>query len=151
MSTTKPAVSAEEIGKFFSDLFGLSFTTKEDTSLTCDRFGVLASYVDGDGAVKGRILLDLQGAAILGAALTQVPMGAAEDAVDAGSLPDNLCENVEEVLNIAVNVFPAQGSQRLVLKTVTTDAADKPELTDAVALSLDVQRYGTCQMFVFCD
>lgn len=151
MSTTKPAVNSEEIGKFLSDLFGLSFTAKEDASLTCDTFGALATYVDGEGAAKGRILLDLQGAAILGAALTQVPMGAAEDAVETGTLPDNLRENVEEVLNIAVNVFPAQSTQRLVLKEVTTNSADKPDIADAVALTLDVQRYGACKMFVFCD
>ena len=151
MPTTKSGVNAEEAGKFFSDLFGLAFTAKEDASLTCDKFGALATYVDGEGAVKGRILLNLQGAAILGAALTQVPMGAAEDAVDAGALPDNLRENVEEVLNIAVNVFPAQSSQRLVLKEVSTSSADKPDVADAAAISLEVQRYGMCKMFVFCD
>lgn len=150
MSTTKTPICVEETGKFFSDLFGLSFTAKEET-LTCDKFGALATYVDGEGAVKSRILLDLQGAAILGAALTQVPMGAAEDAVDAGELPDNLRENVEEVLNIAVNVFPAQSSQRLVLKEVTTDSANAPDTAGAVGISMNVQRYGVCKMFVFCD
>jgi hypothetical protein len=151
MTTTNQSVNAEEFGTFLSDLYGLKITAAEEAGLTCDKFGCLATYVDSEGNEKGRILCDLQGAAMLGAALTQVPMGAVEDAVSAGELPDNLSENVREVLNISVNVFPSHENQRLVLKDVSTEASELPPVADAVPLKLEIQRYGACKVFIFCD
>ena len=145
MSATE-TINATEFGQFLTDLYGLQITATEDASLKCEKFGALATYVDGDGNEKGYILCDLQGAAILGAALTQIPMGAVEDSVSAGALTDNLKENVGEVLNIAVNIFPA--TSRLVLKDVSVDPASMIGHDEAIGLSLKVQRYGDCRLFV---
>lgn len=141
--TTKQNLPVEEIGTFLTDLYGLDIQASEDAGATCDPFGALATYADAEGKVRAQFLLDLPAAAALGAALTQVPAGAVEDAVKSGSLPDNLLDNLKEVFNIAVNVFPAHATERLVLKDVLTEApADLGETTWDLNVKLDVGRYG---------
>lgn len=138
---------AEEATSFFTGLFGLKVTAEVDPSVDVDAVGALATYVNDEGEVKGRILCDLQGAAILGAALTQIPMGRVEDAVKEGSLPENLQENLSEVFNISVNLLPGHVSQRLVLQNAGFNAdcegVDEAK-AEGTALKLDVQRYGQC-------
>ncbi|MFK7821649.1 MAG: hypothetical protein AB8G99_23255 [Planctomycetaceae bacterium] len=131
-----------EISEFLTNLYGLSVTASASASKP-EGVGVSASYVDSEGTVKGHILCDVAGAAVLGAALTQIPMGAVEDAVSTGSLPENIQENVSEVLNIAVNLVPGQDSNRLVLSGVQFGSlADGVEgLTNDSVLELEVQRY----------
>ena len=148
MTTISDSVNADEIAGFLTGLYGLQVSVAADPGASCDVPGGMASYVDAVGTEKGRILCDLSAAAILGAALTQVPMGVVEEAISAGELPDNLAENVREVLNIAVSLLPGSHHARLVLDTVTTEFADVPSCDGAAALSVDVQRYGSCKLFV---
>jgi hypothetical protein len=142
---------AEESAEFFTGLFGLKTTASVDPSLELASVGCLATYTDDGGEVRGRIVCDLQGAAILGAALTQIPMGRVTDAVKSAELPDNLRENLSEVLNISVNMLPGHVDQRLVLRDVNFQPAED-ELETAKASStgvkLDVQRYGECRLLV---
>lgn len=149
MTTDTQSVNAGEIAEFLTGLYGLEIKVEAEAGAVCETAGAMASYVDGEGVERGKILCDLPAAAILGAALTQVPMGAVEDAVASGTLPDNLSENVSEVFNIAVNLLPASQSARLVLKEVTTEFGEVPACDEAVALKVDVQRYGSCKLFLF--
>lgn len=149
MTTDTHSVDAGEIAEFLTGLYGLEIKVEAAPGAVCESAGAMASYADSEGVERGKILCDLPAAAILGAALTQVPMGAVEDAVTAGKLPENLSENVSEVFNIAVNLLPASQSARLVLKEVTTEFGEVPASDGAVALTLDVQRYGSCKLFLF--
>jgi hypothetical protein len=132
-----------EISDFLTNLYGLKVTAEAGTSKP-ESVGVSAAYVDSEGAVKGHILCDVAAAAVLGAALTQIPMGAVEDAVSSGTLPDNIRENVSEVLNIAVNLIPGEGDNRLVLTGVEfgtlMDGVDG--LSNDSLLAVEIERYG---------
>lgn len=148
--TTAQNVEPEAVGEFLTNLYGLEITAAPAASSKCDVPGALATYVDSNGDVKGQMLCDLAAAAKLGAALTQVPMGAVDDALESKSLPANLSENVQEVLNIAVNLLPQ--TERLVLKEVITDFADAEVPADpSASLKLDIQRYGSCGLFLWTD
>ena len=139
---TTATSNCEEISEFLTNLYGLSVTVSAGTGAP-ESVGVSASYVDSEGAVKGHIHCDVAAAAVLGAALTQIPMGAVEDAVSTGVLPDNIRENVSEVLNIAVNLLPEQENNRLVLSGVEFGSlADGVEgLSSVGVLELAIQRY----------
>ena len=139
--TTTQNIDSEAVGEFLTNLYGLTISATEHAG-ACDSFGALATYVDGTGEVRGQILCDLEAGAKLGAALVQIPMGAVDDAVESKSIPDNLLENLKEVLNIAVNVFPGQ-SERLVLQDVFVEDPGS-ELPNKSFLKLDIQRYGSC-------
>jgi len=149
--TTAAPESAASISSFLTDLYGLNVTATKNESLELATIGAVASYADGDGNAQGHIVFDLPAAAILGAALTQIPNGAVEDAVKAGKLPDNLRENVGEVLNIAVNLFVSHSELRLVLNEVLFDAdaaAAAVDLPQVSSVDLKVQRYGDGGMFL---
>ena len=151
MANAETTSMADEAATFFTGLFGLKVTASVDPALELSNVGGLATYVDDAGEIRGRILCDLQGAAILGAALTQIPMGRVDDAVRSGEMPDNLQENLSEVLNIAVNLLPGHISQRLVLRDVNFQPAEadlEAAKASASGLQLDVQRYGECKLLV---
>ena len=146
MATT--TIDAEEIGKFFTSIFGLDVKLTDSTS-DAPASGAYATYVDGDGNEKGHIFCDLAGASILGAALTQIPMGAVEDAVETGEITDSLRENFDEVMNIAVNVFAGKVSGRLSLGSIETEGT--PDLSKGSTFQLSVQRYGDGQINIWMD
>lgn len=62
-------------------------------------------YTDDKMAMKAILLLDQPLAAYGGAALALIPVGQAEAAVEDGTLPENLYENIAEVLNVAASLF----------------------------------------------
>ena len=143
--------TARSISTFMTDLYGLKVSATENAERKLEKTGAIASYVDDSGEVHGHIYCDFVATAILGAALTQIPKGAVEDAISSGTLPDNLKENIAEVFNISVNLFPSHTTLRLVLKEVLFEAeaeAVAKELTPSVSLDLDVNRYGTGGMFL---
>ena len=153
MGVLTNTIDLHEIGPFLSNLFGLEIKASEHTSLTCEQFGAWGVYVDNEGAPKGYLYCDLDAGAKLGAALTQIPPGAAEDAVASGSLPENLQENLSEVLNIAVNLFPAHLNERMVLSEVLTkrpeDGRCEECLPNATCVKIDIQRYGEGGLYLF--
>ena len=148
MSTVQD-INGAELGEFLTSLYGLEISVANAADASYADFGALATYVDGEENVAGYILCDLPAAAMLGGALTQIPVGGVEDAIAAKEVPANLAENIHEVLNISVNIFPGSESRRIVLKDFTTDSSTEVPSTDnAVAFDVDVQRYGKCKLLV---
>ena len=151
MANAETTNLAEETASFLTNLYGLKVTAKEDSEVTDFSFGALGTYVNDDDEVKGKILCDLQGAAILGAALTQIPMGRVDDAVKSGSLPENLQDNLSEVFNISVNLLPGHHTHRLVLRETIFEAGstDVDSIkSEGVGVVLEVQRYGQCVLYL---
>ena len=107
MSTTLSLPRPVEIGNFLASLYGFDIVVCEADGLDPSLIRACAEYVDEDGEVGGLITCSLNAAAVLGAALTRIPPGAAEDAASEGVLTANLAENAGEVFNIAVNSGPA--------------------------------------------
>lgn len=150
MTTSNSENVAAEAGSFLSNLLGLQVSTTESDAP--ESAAVSATYVDSDEVVRAHIICDLPSAAILGAALTQIPMGRVNDSIKEGKLADNLQENAAEVFNIAVNLLPNHETRRYVLKDVCfCDDSCMPALGDVEQcddFELDVQRYGKGKMRV---
>jgi hypothetical protein len=75
-------------------------------------------YVDNMLRLTALVILDLDLAARVGAAIGLVPSRGAEEAINAGALPDNLLENASEVLNITASLFNAEGAPHVKLDVV---------------------------------
>lgn len=148
MSIASPAIPADEIGKFMNHLFGLkvSATTIKPQEHIHPPAAV-AIYTDGDGSVRGQIACDLRCVAILGAALTQIPMGAVADSLESGELSANLRANAYEVFNISVNLFSYRPSRRVVLSEVRFEQnaalAESQSSWRRDAFQINIERYGS--------
>ena len=79
---------------------------------------VYASYKNLEGELEFAIACDVKLASSLGAALTRIPAGAARDAAESGEIPDNISENLYEVLNICSTIFADFDGQRILLDKV---------------------------------
>ena len=153
MTATYQLPAGKAVAEFLGDLYGLSVTAVDsgDADATLAAIG---EYVNDDGEVRGYVACDLNAAAKLGAALTQVPMGAVEDAVSGGSLPENLAENLFEVLNISVNLFEGSDSARIVFHRLVTDSSEVDQLNEKVSAcekvvtTIDIQRYGNGNLVI---
>lgn len=147
MTTTHAPIEGSEVGTFMSHLFGLDINATPGSAGTPDPLGALATYVDDQKTVRGMMVCDIAGAATLGAALTQIPVGLVKDCIKDKELAGNLRENLAEVLNIAVNLFPSHQSNRLVLREVSyLDEIQMPEddgSSNVDSFTIDVARYGS--------
>ncbi|OYP36322.1 hypothetical protein [Rhodopirellula sp. MGV] len=148
MTTASSSIPAEEVGSFFHNLLGLQIK-----AVDCDgevAAAAVAVYNDGEGNPAGYIVTDVACAAILGAGLTQIPPGIVKDSIKDGKIAENLCENVGEVFNIAVNLLPSHQSRHFVLQGAEYDGSSELPSADKITLDqsfeLDVQRYGKGKM-----
>lgn len=96
----------------------------------------LGVYVDDSLRVAAVVGFDLALSAYAGAAIGLVPAAGAEAAVEEGTLPDLLRENLYEVLNIAASLFNAEGADHVRLYDVHHAGAPVPPDVLARALTL---------------
>lgn len=133
----------ENISEFLSMLYGLTISATECEPLTADEKYVVATYVDDQEQPTAAIVADLAGAAKLAAALTQIPAGGVEDTIAAGELTPALQDNLSEVFNILVNLFPTDNETRLSFSEASYTENIAPPHENSVSVSLDIQRYDT--------
>jgi hypothetical protein len=116
---------------------------------------VVAEYVDQSGMVQRVLVCDLSFANKIGAALTMIPPALAEDATASGKIPNNIRDNLHEVLNICVNLFSETVHERLVLYSVKLSSEPEDHATNQLfdgrptkhaAFKIDVPNYGTGQI-----
>lgn len=148
MTATANLPQIEETAKFFADLIGSNVTATECTDFGADKVVVFGDYTDDDNTTRQFIACDIAAAAILGASLTGVPPTMVKETVSAGSVPENLLDNLQEVLNISANIFPQSEKHRIALKEVVSDAKAVEsftacEETPKVSMTIEVPRYGT--------
>lgn len=104
---------------------------------------VVASYVDDSNAVQRLLICDLALANSMGAAMSMIPSGVANDATKAGVVGENIMGNLSEVLNICVNLFTENSADRLAFKDikVCTPKDPAPAVKEAVKYAVDIPRY----------
>lgn len=125
--------SLEEVHGLFVMLFGDNTVCKPGkVPMPSDTAAVIASYRDNTGALKRVLACDLSFANSAGAALSMIPMGIVNDATKAGNVPDNIFANLQEVMNIAVNLFADSFGERLELSIVARTKDVAPEIRDAM-------------------
>jgi hypothetical protein len=85
----------------FEGLLGRDVSVGDGTPVSLDNpRPVVATYIDPQHHLATVVAMDLPLAAYAGAALALIPRGGAEAAVEDKMLPDNLFENVSEILNV---------------------------------------------------
>lgn len=147
MTSTANLPQIEETAKFLADLLGSAVKASECTDFAADKVVALGNYTDHDNTTQQFVACDIAAAAILGAALTGVPPAMVKETVSAGTVPENLLENLQEVMNIAANLFPQSEKQRIVLEEVFADAKAAEsfsacEDTPKICMTIEVPRYG---------
>lgn len=85
----------------FEGLLGRDVDVSDGTPISLDApRPVVATYIDPAHHLATIAVMDLPLAAYSGAALALIPKGGAEAAIEDKMLPDNLFENVSEILNV---------------------------------------------------
>jgi len=104
---------------------------------------VVASYVNDANEVQRILVYELGLANSMGAAMSMIPSGVANDATKAGIVADNIQGNLSEVLNICVNLFTENGTDRLTFSNlkVCTPKDPAPAVKQSVKYALDIPRY----------
>jgi hypothetical protein len=104
---------------------------------------VVASYVDDHNAVQRVLVCELALANSMGAAMSMIPAGVANDATKAGIVAENIQGNLGEVLNICVNLFTENAPDRLTFSSlkVCSPKDPAPPVKQAVKYALDIPRY----------
>lgn len=104
---------------------------------------VVASYVDDANTVQRVLVCDLALANSMGAAISMIPSGVANEATKAGVVAENIQGNLSEVLNICVNLFTENSSDRLTFSDVKVCNPKNPgpAVKQAVKFAVDIPRY----------
>ena len=104
---------------------------------------VVASYVNDANEVQRILVCELGLANSMGAAMSMIPAGVANDATKAGIVAENIESNLGEVLNICVNLFTENSTGRLTFSNlkVCTPKDPAPAVKQSVKYSLDIPRY----------
>jgi hypothetical protein len=104
---------------------------------------VVASYVDDASAVQRVLICELGLANSMGAAISMIPSGVANEATKAGVVGENIEGNLSEVLNICVNLFTENAPDRLTFSNlkVCSPKDPAPPLKQTVKYAVDIPRY----------
>lgn len=130
----------KEIRDLLGDLLGREVTVAPTSPFAPGPYApaTVAVYVTDQLEVAGVIACDLKLSAAAGAAIGLVPPGGAADAAASGTLPANLAENLQEVLNVAAALFNTPGAPHLRLYTMHPAGQTLP--ADVVARALTLGR-----------
>ncbi|MDH3604319.1 MAG: hypothetical protein OEU26_32335, partial [Candidatus Tectomicrobia bacterium] len=131
--------TAEKVAAAFSSLLprAVKVNNTGPGALPKDVPTVVAAYVEPDDTLRAVCICDLNLAGSAGAALTLFPPQTVRDSLKSGRLPQNLMENLHEVLNVMGSLFRGSGSSSLVLKALYAPGQPLPEGLSALIDSPD--------------
>lgn len=137
--------TASQLNETLDMIVGNEVSVKEEGSLDLKGASHFAVYVNKQDETVAYAMCDLPIAAALGAALSMVPPGAAEDMVAEKQLTDAATANLYEVMNIFSALYMDDGTDHLRLTQVK--GANDPSFealsdTKSTTYSIDVGRYG---------
>ncbi|WP_296602027.1 hypothetical protein [Nocardioides sp.] len=136
----------------FEGLLGRDVAVGDGTPISLDApRPVVATYIDPHHQLAFLAVMDLPLAAYAGAALALIPKGGAEAAIEDGVLPDNLFENVSEILNVlAAPIGEASGVHQRLSTTLAPADPLPPHIASCAAtvgaredVTLEVAGYGS--------
>lgn len=153
MSTDTIVSVADDVKDFINGMLGaqISITDKPASDVYS-----IAEYVSEGGSVLGYVGCDLAASCRLGAALTHVPAGRADEAIAEGVIGDSLAENLYEILNVGMNLVRAADGSRVLLGRIAhgstaefyADLIAGLEASTRSNVTFDVPRYGACMIVV---
>ena len=159
IAPTVPVPHLKSIRDLLNDLTGKDIeiaSGADPVGVGGDSGSVVGLYVDAHLNSRALIAFDLPLAAYSGAALGLVPPAGAQDAVEAGTLPETLVENCTEVLNIMASLFNLPRAPHLKLyATFSGTEPLRPDVRELAVrtapredLSIEIARYGAGRMSV---
>lgn len=99
---------------FFSGLFGGDIIVKEmEDAKPIGDPRIVASYLAADESIHHFLVFDLSLANTVGASLSFFPPTLVTTSNEAGEVPENIQENLAEVMNISSNLVPHRASERI--------------------------------------
>ena len=126
MSTTQ--VSLSNLTTTLGCLFEIETKVSEvSPPVEIGRPRVVATFNDDLGNCRFAVVCELSLANSLGASLTMIPPGGADDATKAGEVPANIAENLHEVMNICSSIFANQRRERITLDQVVLPGSPQAE------------------------
>lgn len=138
------------LAMLYGDSLGVKTQDQVDVENTNAWVGL---FVDRDDKPVAGCLCDVPFAAYAGSALTMLPPGGAEDAVETGEISDVMKENLNEVMNICSRMFMSDATPHLRLDLVYKyeDLSDEAKETLLGAegrrmLEIEIPRYGKGKM-----
>ena len=153
-----PIPIQEGVRALLGDLLGRGIAVERAAppDYEADEIVVVGDYVNDTGDVATAIVVDHEFACLAGAALVSMPATAARDNIRRAVLPDNVLENVHEVLNVAAQLMQMTGSPHVRLRTVTVLPGDLPADTGALVsrptsrrdFVADIEGYGAGRISV---
>ena len=107
------------VASVLEELLGRPVTTTKCEPPRTALAGAVATYQGQQEGHRMLLVAEIGVAASVGAALSRLPAGAAEDYISEKALPPTAQENLYEVLNVMAQVVPGYG-ERYALETVDT-------------------------------
>ena len=145
----------QEVARLLGEIIDRGIEGSEGEFGDLDRPRYAATYGDSHGRLAGCFVFDLDAAARLGAALTVVPAGRAEDAVGDGQLDEGLEENFQEVCNISVALLARASDCALSLRELLPPGSGSldpvlAELEDSTRadVAIEVDGYGASHIMM---
>ena len=140
---SSPLPSRAVVRSLVEDLVGRPVELVDADPLPAAPSNVVAVYVTDRLAMSAVVVLDLAGAARLGAALGLLPAGGVDDAIDEGHLPEMLRDNCHEVMNVLASTFNTPGAPHVRLYELygpdSSLPSDVAALSQALGQRLDVR------------
>lgn len=146
--------SAEKLQTIIGGLVMGGITAEScDPSEISDRT-IKAIYETETGQGVALCCCDMPLSNFLGASLSMIPAGQANEYANSGALPENIRDNLTEVLNVAANLFITPESKRLKLKEVLGPGESHDEALATMIKSpaaqccfnVNVNKYGSGRM-----
>jgi hypothetical protein len=144
---------AELIGKLLNPMLGRAVTVNKVpyAQLDLSEPATVGVYERDTGMIAAACLCDLELSAYLGAALVLAPQGSAEDAIDAGALPEILLDGHREIVNVASRLFNRMNRPHVKLRELFTTPCHLPRdvanllngPAERLQVEVDVDGYGT--------
>ncbi len=142
---------SKELTRLLEMMLGTGVSAKSaDAPIKPDSPQVVGVYAADDGSIVSLCVVDLTLANYIGAALSMIPPGAAQDNAKAGNLPDNAFSNLQEILNVCVNLTKVSDATRVSFRNAIRPGEQIPDDVNAVLSSsenrvdveVEIDRYG---------
>lgn len=127
MSTKFLLPNATETMSIFGMLYGDNVSVdKTDKVIGVEESKLTGLFVDADGQPVAACMCDTPFAAYAGAAMTMLPPGGAQDAVEEDDISQTMKDNVYEVMNICSRLMMSDDTPHLKLENMY----DRSELSE---------------------
>ncbi len=156
--STQPIPTVPQVKELFGMLLGddAGVAAGRPMAMTVDSKQPNSTYIDDAGRLQAVLVCDMAFAAYSSSALTRIPVGGAQEALEEGTLSSMMMDNFNEVMNICVILVSGDTAPHVKLDKVNHDLGSVSEEvmtvisspSERLDLDIDVPGYGKGQMSV---